>query len=294
MMRTLKIAVVAVAATAVLAGVTYAATRPVPEQQPAVALQNPNGLALPGDMKALDLALQAQGPVKYKVLVIDSTDGEDKTAYLDRVAAEWQNPAADTLLLIIFTQDHYDIRFYMGANFRAKGVTVDEMLGMVRSQYFAGVRKGDVAGGLTSLIGAVNQRMSGGSAPAATVVPGATGLTVADPFGGGRHTAAGQVEIAKALLGAYLSTYKAEGLAEASRLKDFRLNDAGLNVVRGSDTDKLVFQVKYDVLPVAANSAWVGSSGVAGKDGWILGRTQLMAVEKVGGVWQLQALSDNL
>lgn len=70
---------------------------------------------LPGDAKALEQALQAASPVKYKVLVIDSTEGED----LDRVAESWGQPKADTLLLVLFTQDNYDLRFYMGANFRA-------------------------------------------------------------------------------------------------------------------------------------------------------------------------------
>jgi uncharacterized membrane protein YgcG len=290
MIRLLRVAIVAVTATAVFASVsnagTRAATRPVPAYQPTAALQNPAGLTLPGDMRALERALQAQGPVTYKVLVVDSTDGEDKTDYLDRVAAAWKQPAPDTLLLILFTQENYNIRFYMGANFRAKGVSVEEMLGMVRAQYFAGVHKGDVAGGLVSLIGAVNQRMGG----TATAEPSMTGLTVADPFYGGRHTAAGQLEIAKGLLTAYLNQFKADSVAEGSRLKGFRFNDNDLNVTQGSDTDRLVFLVKYDVLPVIANSAWFAGNGVAGEGGWIVGKTQFMTVVKEGGVWRLQGL----
>lgn len=289
MIRSLKLAATTAVTIALLTGVAYAATRTVPVNQPAVALQNPNALTLPGDVESLEQALKNPGSVKYKVLVIDSTDGEDKTAYLDRVAAEWKQPAADTLLLVIFTRDNYDIRFYMGASFRANGVSVDEMLSLVRSRYFAGVRKGDVAGGLVSLMAAVDERMGRGAS--AGVAPKTTALTVADPFYGGRHTAAGQVAIARDLLNAYLSQYRSESVAVQSRLKEFRFSAGDLNVIEGSDTDTLVFKVKYDVLPATADTDWIAGSGVVGENGWILGKTQFMVVEKDGGVWRLKGLS---
>lgn len=142
-------------------GVAYAAGRPVPENLPEVALQNTTEAQLPGDAEALEAALSAEGPVRYKILVIDSPEGEDPTDYLDRVAAEWGLPGPDTLYLIIYTEDNFNIRFYMGADFRAAGVDVDEMLTLVRTHYLAGKREGDVAGALADLIGAVNRRMSG-------------------------------------------------------------------------------------------------------------------------------------
>lgn len=159
MNRAIRLTVALATMVACSVGVAYAAMRPVPENLPEVALQNTTGVQLPGDAVALDEALSAPGPVQYKILVIDSTEGEDPTAYLDRVAAEWGVPGPDTLYLIICTEDNFNIRFYMGANFRAAGVDVEEMLTLVRTHYLAGKRDGDVAGALADLIGAVNRRM---------------------------------------------------------------------------------------------------------------------------------------
>jgi uncharacterized membrane protein YgcG len=114
---------------------------------------------LPGNQNSLDSALQEVGPVKYKILLVDTVGDEDPTAYLDRVADKWGVPAADTLYLVIYTQQNYNLRFYMGANFRAKGVTVDEMLQITRQTYFAKNRQGKGMEGLTDLIHAVNKRM---------------------------------------------------------------------------------------------------------------------------------------
>ncbi len=290
MIRSIRIAAVTVLTTAMLAGVAYAAMRPVPQNQPSAHLQNPAVLSLPGDVNRLEQVLQAPGPVNYKVLVIDSTDGEDKTAYLDRVAGEWNHPGADTLLLVLFTADNYDIRFFMGANFRANGVTVEEMLGLVRSQYFTGVRLGDVAGGLVSLVEAVNQRMGAAPTPAAEAWSPKMDMTVTDPFGGPRHSAAGQGQIVKALLTAYLSQFKAAAVPEQERLQDFRFDESALNVTAGSDTDALTFLIKYDVLPVSASSAWMAGNGQPSEDGWIVGKTQYMVAVRHGALWRLEGL----
>ena len=162
--RVIRLTLALAAILACSVGAAYAAARPVPENLPDVALQDTTEAGLPGDVAALEAALAAEGPVQYKILVIDSTEGEDPTAYLDRVAAEWGVPGPDTLYLIIFTGDNYNMRFYMGANFRAAGVDVDEMLALVRTHYLAGKREGDVAGALADLIGAVNLRMEAGAA----------------------------------------------------------------------------------------------------------------------------------
>lgn len=306
MFRTVKVGLAALGATAVLAGVAFAAPRPVPEQLPAVSLQNPAGLALPGDVKALDAALAASGPVKYKVLVIDSTDGEDLTAYLDRVAAEWQQPAQDTLLLVIFTQENYDLRFYMGPGFRAKGVTVEEMLSLVRAQYFATKAKGDVAGGLVKLIGAVNERMGGAAAPAAAGNGAAQPqppageaaqlpkISVPDYIGQGpRQTAADQLRVGTELLAAYLSNFKTSSADEASRIKEFRFDQNDLHVMSGSSADTLVFQVKYDVLPAPGATAWATASGAQGEGGWTVGITRSMVATREGDRWVLVQFSWN-
>lgn len=160
MLRSFKLALLAGLLVAMVSGIAYAATRPVPEQVPGAKLQNTVGTQLPGDQAALDRYLNAAGPVNYKILVIETTDGEDKTAYLDRVAATWDEPKENTLLLVLFKQDNWDIRFFMGARFGQAKVSVNEMLTLVRQQYLARSQKGDVAGGLAALMEAVNQRMS--------------------------------------------------------------------------------------------------------------------------------------
>jgi uncharacterized membrane protein YgcG len=133
---------------------------PVPSIQKDQTVQSVNKAALPGDQQRLLDSLSASGPVKYRILLVDSVNGEDPTAYLDRVAASWGLPPADTLYLVIYTGDNYNLRFYMGANFRVKGVTVDEMLKMTRETYFAKNRQGKATEGLVDLIQAVNKRMA--------------------------------------------------------------------------------------------------------------------------------------
>lgn len=302
MFRTVKVALAALGVTAVLAGAAYAAPRVIPEQLPAVALQNPANLALPGDVKALEAALAASGPVKYKVLVVDATEGEDLTAYLDRVAAEWQQPAQDTLLLVLFTQENYDLRFFMGPGFRAKGVTVEEMLSLVRSHYFATKNKGDVAGGLINLIGAVNERMGTAAKPAEAGALGAqpqtgelaqpTKISVPDYIGRGpRQTAVDQLRVGKELLMAYLSNFMTSAADEASRLQEFRFDENDLHVMSSSGADTLIFQVKYDVLPAVGATAWAAAGGKPGEDGWTVGVTRSMAVTREGDRWVLVQFS---
>jgi uncharacterized membrane protein YgcG len=163
MKRIVNALILALILAAIGTGTAWAALKEIPENKAQEKLQHATTGALPGDAKALEAALAAKSPVAYKILVIDSTEGEDKTAYLDRVAEKWGLPKADQLYLIIYTGSNYDIRFYMGANFRKNGVTVDEMLKLVRAQYLANSQKGLVADGLAKLIEAVNQRMATGS-----------------------------------------------------------------------------------------------------------------------------------
>lgn len=291
MYRAMKLTAAAVAMSAVFAGVAYAATRPVPENLPEVALQNTTEAQLPGNAEALGAALKQTSPVRYKVLVIDSTDEEDKTDYLDRVAAQWGLPGPDTLYLIIYTKDNYDIRFYMGANFRSAGVSVDEMLGLVRTHYLAGKRNGDVAGALVRLIEAVNARMSG-SAPAAAEEVSAQQHTVPNPFADeGRRTAVQQLELAKALLAPYFADLTAESLPEQQRLLDYRWDDNQINVLEDEES-RIVYQIVYDVLPAAGvDSLWAARGGEGGADGWIVGIQQYMMVVKEGDSWRLDGFS---
>jgi len=267
-------------------GVAYAAGRPVPENVPGVAVQNTTGGQLPGNTAALEAALSATGPVKYKILVVDSTEGEDLTAYLDRVAAEWGVPGPDTLYLILYAGDNFNIRFYMGANFRTAGVDVDEMLSLVRTHYLAGKRGGDVAGALADLIGAVNQRMDGWAA--------AGSFTVPSPFApGGRRTAVQQLDLANALLSRYFADTTLPALPDEERLIDYRWDVGEIHVLRDEEA-LILYAVSFDVQPAAgADSVWAERGGEAGDDGWINGiRWYLTAVQE-GDSWRIEGFSPN-
>jgi len=272
------------AAVACSAGVAYAAMRPVPEMLPGVAVQNTTGVPLPGDQAALEAALSAPGPVQYKIVVIDSTEGEDPTAYLDRVAAEWGVPGPDTLYLIIYTEDNYNIRFYMGANFRAAGVDVDEMLTLVRTHYLAGKREGDVAGALADLIGAVNRRMGGGAAAGAFTVP--------SPFdSGGRRTAVQQLNLADALLSRYFADTTSPALPDEERLISYRWELGEIGVIRDEES-LIVYEVPFDVLPAAgADSVWVAKGGEPDADGWINGFRWYLTAAQEGDSWRVDRFS---
>ncbi|HYG56610.1 MAG TPA: hypothetical protein VD902_00885 [Symbiobacteriaceae bacterium] len=151
-----------VAALAVVAQVATTGAAASPEPIPAdkgAWLIVAAGTRLPGDQAALEAAMEQPSPIHYKILVTDDAAGEDRTAYLDRVAQTWAQPAENTLLLVIFTAANNDIRFFMGHGFRQQGVTVDEMLGLVRTLYLPVASKGDAAGALAGLIRAVNTRM---------------------------------------------------------------------------------------------------------------------------------------
>lgn len=115
---------------------------------------------LTGDVAALERRLAQAGVVRYRILVVDDAGGEDKTDYVDELAGKWNEPKADTLLLVVFAREGFDIRFYMGNEFHTKGIKVADMLGWIRGEYFPRSSKGDAAGGLIALIQAVDQRMS--------------------------------------------------------------------------------------------------------------------------------------
>lgn len=140
---------------ALLCGTVVAAapTVPAPQEKPIVQAAT---AALPGSMANLEKELAVQSGLRYRILVVDDAAGEDLTAYLDRVAAEWKEPKADSVLLVIFAKHNYDARFFYGANLTAKGMTVEKMLELLRTHYFANSRKGDVAGGLAEYIKAIN------------------------------------------------------------------------------------------------------------------------------------------
>lgn len=142
-------------ATVALSSIAAAA---VPDKSPKT-VQMETAATLPGNQADLASALKGPSPVAYKLLVVDESPA-DRTAYLDEVLAKWEWPAANELLLVLFPKANYDLRFALGADFRQNGVTVEEMLTLVRSEYFARSQKGDVYGGLAALAQAVNKRMA--------------------------------------------------------------------------------------------------------------------------------------
>lgn len=296
MNRSLKLTLAAGLTAAALTGVALAAPAPVPQRTPGAMFQSDTSTPIPGDVTAMKQALNAPSVVKFHVLVVDSAEGEDRTAYLDRVAQAWSMPGQADLLLVLFAKENWDIRFYMGANFRAKGVTVEEMLTMVRRHYLAKSQKGDVGGGLADLVNAINQRMGTPQAaakPEATT-PAAAPLTVPDPWHGadGRQTAAGQVEIGLGLLRAYLEQFRTGAVPEQRRLLDFRIYEEKMNVWEGSDTDRLVLMVKYDVLPALSNSDWIAGNGVVGENGWMVNKVGFLVAirDREAKVWKFGGL----
>lgn len=259
--------------TVALATAAYAASRPVPTNQPETVIQFDNVMALPGDSEALEQALQAESPVNYKVLVIDGTEGEDRTDYLDRVAESWGEPARDTLLLVIYAEGNHDMRFYMGALFREQNVSVDEMLQVVRTHYLTKARVGDAAGGLADLIAVVNDRIAGVStAPIEPVLP---------------VTDRQKAEIGEQILLAYLARYQADDTPADMRIKEFRIDASKLRLEESGE-DWLEYMMVFDLLPEELDTvSWMAGSGERGEDGWILSKTLFLKAVYTDGEWRL-------
>lgn len=144
-----------------VAAVTAAAAPvPVPESDPSPMLFVGQA-RLKGETAALGKLLMGPSPVRYRFIFVEDIGDEDREAYLDRVLAASGWPAPDQLLLVIFTKANHDVRFAMGANFAAAGVTVSEMVGLLRTEFFPVVHSTDPAQALARFVGAVNQRMAG-------------------------------------------------------------------------------------------------------------------------------------
>lgn len=118
----------------------------------------PTGLT--GDQAALQAALAEKSPIHFEMVLVDDMGGRDQDAYLEWLMAERKWPDKSSLVLAVYAQENYDLRFAMGADFFDKKVTVEEMLELIRSSYFPKGSKGDPAGGLADLIRAVNRRLA--------------------------------------------------------------------------------------------------------------------------------------
>lgn len=114
--------------------------------------------SLPGDMPALREALKAETPVTYTIVVANAPREVDKTAYLDQILEERGYPGRNEVLLVIFPEDNYNIRFAMGALLFDQKISLQQMLDMVQNQYLTRARQGDPAGGLAALVDAINAK----------------------------------------------------------------------------------------------------------------------------------------
>lgn len=224
------------------------------------ALINASSDQLPGDMAALKRELAYHSSIRYRILVVDDSGGMDKTDYLDQVAEAWGEPAPDTLLLVVFAQDNYDIRFYMGSNFRQMGATVDTMLKTVRTAYFPLSQKGNVAGGLARLLSVVSDEYSE-----------SMHFPVVD-----KGVPADELQAVTSWVNRYLVPFY-----DRTQPDKLRLASAGLTELRASSVpDGRLYKVVFSVKPAAPGSDWLAGSGQPDANGYV----QQVKVVKVGKV----------
>lgn len=166
-MRKMAMAIMTTALVATVGvGAALATDLTVPKKEPSV-VQAQSITGISGKVDEAKAALAEPSAVRYKILVATDSLPEDRTAYLDRVLEQWGWPEPDELLILLFAEGNYDIRFAMGADFVRQGVTVEEMLGFVRNTYLPELRKSDPSRALAGLVRAVNKRTApeGGLTP---------------------------------------------------------------------------------------------------------------------------------
>lgn len=224
---------------------------------PVVPAPNSGEIQLPGDMAALQKALAVSSPVKYRILTVDDSGGLPLTDYLDQVAASLNEPQPDTLLLVIYRESNYDIRFYMGANFRGYRISVDDMLSLVRTKYLVRSQQGDPAGGLADLIAAVN---------ASAGTPEGMQFPVFDPT----------IDLATRLAITQFANDWLTGFIKPGADPALAAKSVGLDSLEKVDQS---YKIVFSVLPANANSAWLAGSGTPGPDGWVHGKVKLVRMD---------------
>lgn len=100
----------------------------------------------------------AVGALNFTVLTITGAQNEDRTALLVQILAQWGWPGPGEVLLIRFPDANHDIRFALGPGFSQKGLTVDAMLQLIRSQYLPTAKQGDPEGALQSLMESISRQ----------------------------------------------------------------------------------------------------------------------------------------
>lgn len=107
--------------------------------------------SIPGDSKALEVALSAPSTFRYQIEVV-TEPVDDLNKYLDdRLATS--GPGPNEFLFLLFATKNYDIRFGMGA--MNPPVKPEDVYAQVKAHYLA--KKDDPASGLAALITALNQ-----------------------------------------------------------------------------------------------------------------------------------------
>ncbi|MFZ5814725.1 MAG: TPM domain-containing protein [Bacillota bacterium] len=225
------------------------------------------GAKLPGDMARLERELAVRSEIQYRILVVQNSGGEELTAYLERVADQWGEPRPDTLLLVVFAEENYNIRFYYGANLTRMGMTVDRMLTLLRTHYFPLSQQGDVAGGLGRLVGAINRSyMMGMSFPEVDprIPP----------------------ELVREIT--WAANRRLEQFLRAEPGDRLRAAAVGLEALRVVDSPEgPLYQVVYAVLPAEKENDWIAGSGKLESDGWVRGKVQLLKAVQQNGEWQV-------
>lgn len=103
--------------------------------------------------------MEAKSPITYSIVVANVPKGTDINRYLDQMLDDRGYPAMDEVLLVIFPNDNYNIRFAMGGMLFDKKISLQAMLEMVQNQYLTKARNGDPSRGLADLIIAINQQV---------------------------------------------------------------------------------------------------------------------------------------
>jgi len=251
MAKVARVMVAVLVAVGLLGGAAVVAAPPAVPAKSQSALALASSEPLPGNMARLQQELAVHSSIRYKILVMDDAGGYNLTDYIDRVADAWGEPAPDTLLLVLFAKENYNIRFFMGANLTQQGATVESMLKLLWSAYFPKSQTGDVAGGLARLISEMNYEYSG---------------KMGFPPTNKQITGDAQKAITK-----WVNQYLHPFLLR-TQPDHVRADSVGVEELRMVGEN--LYEITYMVQPaVAKGSDWL-SKGKLDERGWVMGITQ--------------------
>jgi len=135
-------------------------TPPLPVTTPSTSTSSLQEFIPFRDAGTVRSAISSPSVVTYRVVNVGATEHSDLSVYLDDLMAKSNWPGPNDLVLVVFAGHNHDIRFGLGNLFRQKGVTVEEILGLVRTHYLPEAIKGQPELGIADLVGAINRRMN--------------------------------------------------------------------------------------------------------------------------------------